>query len=53
MPALEVRVTLLPMQKVVGPLAVMVGVAGKAFIVTMVTTDCALRHPLALDALTL
>jgi hypothetical protein len=41
-PALDVKVTLLPAQKVVGPPAVMVGVAGKSFTVTMVATDAAL-----------
>ena len=42
MPELEVRVTLPPAQKVVGPLAVMAGVAGKAFTVTMVATEAPL-----------
>ena len=36
LPALEVRVTLLPWQKVVAPLGVIVGAAGAAFTVTVV-----------------
>ena len=42
MPALEVKVTLPPAQKVNGPPAVMVGTAGKAFTVTTVAADAAL-----------
>jgi hypothetical protein len=38
-PALEVSVTLPPEQNVVGPPAVMVGAAGKEFIVTAVGAD--------------
>jgi hypothetical protein len=41
-PALEVSVTLPPAQKVNGPLAVIVGAAGKAFTVTTVAADAAL-----------
>jgi hypothetical protein len=41
-PELEVKVTLPPAQKVVGPLAVMTGVAGNALTVTIVATDSAL-----------
>ena len=47
-PILAVNVTPPPSQKVVGPPAVMVGVAGKPFTVTIVAADDALRHPLAL-----
>ena len=45
---MDVKVTLLPIQKVVGPPAVMVGVIGKALTVTTVAADAELRHPLAL-----
>ena len=48
MPALEVRVTLPPVHKLVVPPAVMVGVDGKEFTVTMVAADTALWQPLAL-----
>ena len=41
-PALEVKVTLSPAQKVVGPPAVMVGVAGMELTVTTVAADAAL-----------
>jgi hypothetical protein len=41
-PALDVSVTLPPAQKVSGPPAVMVGVAGKAFTTTTVADDDAL-----------
>ena len=41
-----------PSQKVVGPLAVMDGVAGKALTVTMVAVEAALWHPLASVILT-
>ena len=40
--------TLPPAQNVVGPDAVMVGVAGRALTVTVVAADGILRHPLAL-----
>lgn len=49
---LEVKVTLPPAQKVVGPPAVIVGIAGKAFTVTIVGTDEALWHPLAFATFT-
>ena len=42
MPELEVNVTLPPVQKVVGPPAVIVGVTGKSFTVTTVAADNAL-----------
>ena len=42
MPALEVKVTLPPAQKVVEPPAEIVGVAGKVFTVTSVAEDEAL-----------
>jgi hypothetical protein len=41
-PALEVNVTLPPVQKVVGPPAVIVGVAGTALTVTIVAVEAAL-----------
>jgi hypothetical protein len=41
-------VTLPPMQKVVGPEAVMVGVAGRALTVTIVAIDGTLWQPFAL-----
>ena len=47
-PALEVSVTLPPAQKVSGPPADIVGVAGKAFTVTTVAVDEALWQPEAL-----
>jgi hypothetical protein len=47
-PALEVSVTLPPAQKVNGPPAVMVGVAGNAFTVTTVAVEAALWQPAAL-----
>jgi len=43
--ALEVSVTLPPAQKVVGPLGVMVGVAGSGLTVTTVATEAALEQP--------
>ena len=46
-PALDVRVTEPPAQNVVGPEAVIVGVAGNAFTVTTVAADARLKHPLA------
>ena len=51
-PALEVKVTLPPAQKVKGPPAEIVGVAGKAFTVTTVAAEEALWHPAALVTLT-
>ena len=45
LPALEVNVTLPPAQKVVDPLAVMLGVAGAAFTVTVVPALAALWQP--------
>jgi hypothetical protein len=47
-PLLEVRVTLPPWQKVVGPPDVIVGVDGKEFTVTTVEDEEALVQPLAL-----
>jgi hypothetical protein len=47
-PELEVRVTLPPWQKVVGPPDVIVGTAGKAFTLTLVADEEALVQPLAL-----
>ena len=47
-PALEVNVTLPPVQKVNGPPAVIVGVAGNALTVTTVAAEIALWHPAAL-----
>jgi hypothetical protein len=44
---LDVRVTLPPLQKVVGPPGVIVGVAGVAFTVTDVAGEGALGQPLA------
>ena len=41
---LEVKVTLLPEQNVVGPLAVIVGAAGFEFTVTVVVAEVA-EHP--------
>ncbi len=38
-PALEVRVTLPPVQKVVGPPAVIVGCAGTGFTVTVLAAE--------------
>jgi hypothetical protein len=43
----EVKVTLPPVQKVVGPPAVIVGVAGMGFTVTVVPADGADVQPLA------
>jgi len=51
-PALEVKVTLPPAQKAVGPPAVIVGITGKALTVTTVAADAALWHPLASVTLT-
>ena len=47
-PTLEVKVTLPPAQNVVGPPAVIVGVAGNALTVTTVANEEALWQPLAL-----
>lgn len=47
--ALEVKVTELPEQKVVGPLAVTVGVAGIGFTTTLTGTEAAEEQPNALD----
>ncbi len=44
---LEVNVTLPPVQKVVGPSGVIVGVAGVGFTVTVVALEGALLQPLA------
>jgi len=49
----EVRTTLPPSQKVVGPLAEIVGAAGVGVIVTVVAGENAEEHPLALMAETL
>jgi xanthosine utilization system XapX-like protein len=43
---LDVSVTLPPAQNVVGPLGVIVGVAGIALTVTLVADDAALLQPL-------
>jgi hypothetical protein len=43
---LDVSVTLPPVQKVVGPLGVIVGVAGAGVTVTAVDADGALEQPL-------
>jgi xanthosine utilization system XapX-like protein len=43
---LDVRVTLPPVQNVVGPLGVIVGVAGIGLTVTVVIAEAALEHPL-------
>jgi len=51
-PALEVRVTLPPVQNVNGPPAVMVGIAGIGFTVTAVANEVALLHPMALVTIT-
>jgi hypothetical protein len=44
---LDVKVTLPPVQNVVGPPGVMVGVAGIGLTVTVVVADDALEQPLA------
>ena len=49
--ALEVNTTLSPIQKVVGPLAVITGIGGNAFTVTFVAALVAL-HPKALVTVT-
>ena len=51
-PALDVSVTFPPAQKVVVPEAVMVGVAGNGFTVTVTGSDKGLSHPLELVTLT-
>ena len=45
--SLDCNVTLLPTQNVVGPLAVIVGLAGKGFTVTITSLDKGEGHPLA------
>ena len=47
--ALDVSVTLPPVQNVVGPPGVIVGVAGVGFTVTVVAADAALLQPLAVE----
>ncbi len=47
------NVTLPPVQKLVAPFAVMVGLAGKAFTVTVVASDAWLVQPVPLLTLTL
>ena len=42
---LEVKVTLPPEQKVVGPPAVIVGTAGSGFTVTVIALEAADAHP--------
>ena len=42
---LDVRVTLPPVQNVVDPLGVIVGVAGRGFTVTEAAAEAALWHP--------
>ena len=49
---LEVKVTVPPVQKVVAPPAVITGVDGKGFTVTIVATDEALWQPLAFATFT-
>ena len=50
LPADEIRMTLPPWQNVVAPVAVMVGVAGRALTVTVVPADGAeLQVPLLYD----
>lgn len=46
---LDVRVTLLPTQKLVGPLAVMVGTAGVGFTVTVTGADAGEVQPETVD----
>ena len=48
----EVSVTLLPAHMAVGPDAVIVGVVGTGFIVTILATDGTLRHPKVLATCT-
>jgi hypothetical protein len=48
----EVKITLPPVQKFVGPPAVITGVDGKEFTVTVVATDEALWQPLAFATFT-
>lgn len=52
LPGLEVRTTLPPAQKVAGPPAVIVGVAGRGFTVTAVAADAALWQEFASVTLT-
>jgi hypothetical protein len=47
-PALDVNVTLPPVQNDNGPPAVIIGAAGVGLTVTVVTADGVLRHPAAL-----
>ena len=47
---LDVSVTLPPVQNVVAPPALMVGVAGIGLTVTTVAADCALLQPLVVTA---
>ena len=47
--ALELRVTLPPAQKVVGPPGVMVGAAGNGLTVTVIVLDTLLTQPNALS----
>jgi hypothetical protein len=49
---LDVKVTLLPVQNEVGPLAVIVGIPGNAFTVTAVAAEDALWHPFEFVTLT-
>ena len=53
MPVPDVKVTLLPVQNEVGPPAVIAGVPGNAFTVTIVAAEEALWQPLAFATLTL
>ena len=53
MPVLEVRVTLPPAQKVSGPSAVIVGVAGNGLTVTAVVAEAGDVQPAALVTLKL
>ena len=52
MPALEVNVTLPPVQNVVEPIAEMVGVADKAFTVTVTGSEEMLWQGVALETCT-
>ena len=52
-PALEVKVTLPPVQKVVDPPAVIVGVAGRVFTVTVVCAEAGEVQPAAFVTCTL
>ena len=48
----EVRVKVLPVQKVNGPSAVIIGISGKGLTVTMVAVEAALWHPFEFVTLT-